>query len=173
MGRQEQICVSYISLSSLHQNFSFPRYFTGVEKSRIGETHFYRVSLFNLDRDAVCLTCHLNKTVLEPCQNAKVLLSDDSSRYLLHCLGPSIPYTAAFNLSLNSLISILDTNDHIHAFLRGRDIAHQQILSIVPGETGSLVRVKLMVPSSIINKEGDKTALMVILASEMQQVDNR
>ena len=119
------------------------------------------------------MTCHLNKTGLEPCKNAKVLLSDDSSRYLLHCLGPSIPYTEVFNLSSNRLISILDTNEHIHAYLRGRDTAHQQSLAIVPGETQSMVRVRLLVPSSVVSKEGEKVELVVMMASGDQQVDNR
>ena len=166
--------------------FLVPRYLTGVERSRIGETHLYRVPVLHstLRPDASCLTCHLNETNpgagLSECGNAKILLSDDSSRYLLHCLGPAIPYTAVFNLSTNGLISILDQNDHIHAYLRGREEPQHETLSF-PSENmieiSARIRVRLLLPRRVVDKEGggEKVEVIIFLGSERgtQQIDNR
>ncbi len=156
-------------------------YFTGVETNRIGERHLYRVSHQNLSLVSVsCVTCD------GECGHARVLMSSSCSSYVLHCQGPSIPFSAVFSLPDNKLVSVLDSNQHIRSFLERRERPTTRIISLPseirirsesPGPEPEVanVRIKLTLPPSVVNREGENTGLVIFLGDERggQQVDKR
>ena len=163
----------------------FFRYFTGVEKNRIGERHLYQVSHRNLSLVSVsCLTCQGEEH--HGCGHATVLMSSSCSGYILQCQGPSIPFSAVFRLPDNKMLSVLDKNQHIQSYLERKERPHTRIISLpseirLPSESpGSEpevanVRIKLTLPQSVVNKEGESTGLVIFLGGDhgSQQVDKR
>ena len=135
----------------------------------------------NLSRVFVsCLTCD------GECGHARVLMSPSCSSYVLHCQGPSIPFSAVFSLPDNKLVTVLDRNQHIRSFLERKERPHTRIISLPseirirsdsPGPEPELanIRIKLTLPPSVVNKEGENTGLVIFLGGERgsQQVDKR
>ena len=113
-------------------------------------------------------------------------MSSSCSGYILQCQGPSIPFSAVFQLPDNKLVTVLDRNQHIRSFLERRERPHTRIISLPseikirsesPGPETSVanVRIKLTLPPSVVNKEGENTGLVIFLGGERgsQQVDQR
>ena len=113
-------------------------------------------------------------------------MSPSCSRYVLQCGGPSIPWSAVFSLPANKLSSILDMNQHIRSYLGRKERPHTRIISLSPdlrsrgespGQEPGLaeIRLKLILPQSVVNREGEKAGLVIFLGDERgsQQVDNR
>ena len=120
------------------------------------------------------------------CGHVRVLLSSSCSGYVLECQGPSIPFSAVFSLPDNKLLSVLDTNNHIRSYLESKERPHARIISLPseirlqsdsPGPEPEVanVRIKLTLPPSVVNKEGESTGLVIFLGGERgsQQVDKR
>ena len=155
------------------------RYFTGVEKSKIGSTHFYQISYKNTSKISVkCLTCSETPS-LARCGHASVILSKKSSNYILNCLGPSVPYTAVFQLPSNELVTVLDHNLHIHQFLEKKDEPVTEVVSLAPRHAelsqDAIIRIELKLPRRVVTREGEKVDLILILGSDMgnQQINNK
>ena len=78
-------------------------------------THLYRTK-HSSTINTTCLTCS-PPSDLPLCLHSSVELSPSFSGYLLYCKGPSIPYTALFSLPSNTLVKILDRNQHLERAL--------------------------------------------------------
>ena len=116
-----------------------------------------------------CLTC-FNVSQLPACLYASVVLSPDYRSYILNCLGPNIPYTAVFSLPSNQVVTVLETNQHIRQKLAEKDLPFTQLLEVRPaggGEEGGVTRVKLLVPPAVVEKEGERTGLVLLLDQEV------
>ena len=122
----------------------------------------------NISQPSVeCLTCW-NVSLLPVCLYASVVLSPDYRSYIVNCLGPSIPYTAVFSLPSNQVVSVLETNQHIQHKLAELDLPFTQILEVRESGGGEgVTRVKLLVPPALVEKEGERTGLIILLGQEV------
>ena len=97
----------------------------------------------------------------------------------MNCLGPSVPYSAVFQLPSNDLITVLDHNLHIHQFLEDKDEPFTEVVSLAPRHADlsrdEVIRVKLQLPRRVVTREGEKVDLILILGSDMgnQQINNK
>ena len=114
-----------------------------------------------------CLTCS-NVSQLPACLYARVVLSPDGRSYLLHCLGPEVPYTAVFSLTSGQLETVVETNQHIRDSLAEKDLPFSQTLEVRPAGAGEeTIPVKLLVPPGLREKEGERTGLVIMLGREV------
>ena len=125
------------------------------------------MSYENISRPHIdCLTCS-NVSQLPVCLYASVVLSPDYRSYILHCLGPNIPYTAVFSLPSGRLVRVLDSNQDVKLALAGKDLPFSQVLEVRPEGGGErTIRVKLLVPPGVREKEGERTGLILMLGQE-------
>ena len=128
------------------------------------------MSYGNISQPSVdCLTCS-NVSQVSACLYASVVLSPDYRSYIVNCLGPNIPYTAVFSLPSNQVLTVLETNQHIRQKLAEKDLPFTQILEVKPaggGGEGGTTRVKLLVPPAVVEKEGERTGLILLLDQEV------
>ena len=117
-----------------------------------------------------CLTC-FNEKSLPPCGRNSVEMSKDLSKYILYCEGPTVPYTAVFHVAIPSkLISVLDRNEHILDYLKSKELPHSEHISFTTENNSELqhqlvqpINVNLIVPKRLLQKEGEKVGLLIIL----------
>ena len=117
-----------------------------------------------------CLTC-FNEISLPPCGHNSVKMSKDLSKFILYCKGPTVPYTAVFHVAIPSkLISVLDRNEHILDYLKSKELPHIEHISFTTDNNSELlhqivqpIKVNLIVPKRILQKEGEKAGLIIIL----------
>ena len=80
----------------------------------------------------ISVQCRPKHPYIEACGHVSVKVSKGCSGYMLHCEGPSVPYTSIFNLPTNKLISVLDTNRHIQELLMLKEQPYSETLTLTP-----------------------------------------
>ena len=87
-----------------------------------------------------CLTCR------SPCLYSETHLSPSFTSYILHCLGPDIPYSQAFSLPNNTAVFLLDNNTAIRENVRHFSTPQVKMMTVALTNSDIPARVKLFLP---------------------------
>ncbi|CAL4099738.1 unnamed protein product, partial [Meganyctiphanes norvegica] len=62
-------------------------------------------------RDQECLTCAINDTIRDCKHFTTFMESDNFDEVVLHCEGPSVPYTVVYSIPDNGIVFNLHNNE--------------------------------------------------------------
>lgn len=120
-------------------------YYLATSKRDSAVQHLYRVSLLDMDRKSVCLTCNIvREKDGSRCLYNSATFSTDNSHYVLTCAGPGVPDISIYNKN-STLLFVWEDNDVVTEIIdeRSQPIVQKYKVS-VPG--GFNAQVRLLIP---------------------------